>query len=152
MPVTKCTIDNQDGYKWGDQGKCYVGPDAKQKAIAQGIAIGEGDKLEKLQRISELARIRVSFDYDDTVTLTKVQNIVKRLITAGATEVYIISARDNAASMYALANKLGIPMYRVFAEGSNEGKIEKIKELNIRTHYDNNPDVIREIPSIGKLI
>jgi soluble P-type ATPase len=86
------------------------------------------------------------------LTLTKIQDIAKRLITAGGTEVYIISARDNAASMYALANKLGIPMYRVFAEGSNEGKIEKIKELNIRTHYDNNPDVIREIPSIGKLI
>jgi soluble P-type ATPase len=54
--------------------------------------------------------------------------------------------------MYALANKLGIPMYRVFAEGSNEAKIEKIKALNIRTHYDNNPDVVREIPGIGKLI
>lgn len=149
MPIQKCTLEGIDGYQWGDQGKCYVGPDAKDKAIAQGIAIGES---EKLQRIAELARIRVSFDYDDTVTLTKVQDIVKRLITAGGTEVYIISARDNAASMYALSIKLGIPMYRVFAEGSNEAKIEKIKQLNIRTHYDNNPDVVREIPGIGKLI
>ena len=254
MPIQSCTINNQDGYKWGEQGKCYTGPDAKAKAYQQGVAIGEyelesyndypeaaknnakralqwveengwgscgeatgkeranqlangenisrdtiarmasfkrhqqykdvpysegcgglmwdawgGDagiewaqskleqidndkKLNKLQRIVELAKIRVSFDYDDTVTLTKVQDIVKRLITAGGTEVYIISARDNEASMYALATRLGIPMYRVFAEGSNEAKIEKIKQLNIRTHYDNNPDVVREIPSIGKLI
>jgi hypothetical protein len=41
MPLNKCTIDNQDGYKWGEQGKCYVGKDAKEKAIAQGVAIGD---------------------------------------------------------------------------------------------------------------
>jgi uncharacterized protein (DUF433 family) len=114
--------------------------------------IDNDEKFNKLNRLVELARIRVSFDYDDTLTLTKIENIVKRLITAGGTEVYIISSRDNAARMYALSIKLGIPMYRVFAEGSDEAKIEKIKELNIRTHYDNNPDVIREIPGIGKLI
>ena len=41
MPVKECQINGQKGYKWGDQGKCYVGRDAKQKAINQGIAIGE---------------------------------------------------------------------------------------------------------------
>jgi hypothetical protein len=251
MPVRKCTSEGKQGYKWGDQGKCYIGPDAKKKAIAQGIAIGDyelesytdypqaasdnaaralkwadengwGDcgtavgkaranqlanrepisqetisrmasfqrhqqnkdvpyeegcgglmwdawggtegiewaqrkldqlqKLQKLQRISELAKVKVSFDYDDTLTISKVQDLVKRLITAGGTEVYIISARDNEAKMYALATKLGIPMYRVFATGSNDAKVAKIKELGIKTHYDNNPDVIKVLPGIGKLV
>lgn len=43
MPVKKCQINGKDGFKWGDEGKCYTGPDAKKKAIAQGIAIEGGD-------------------------------------------------------------------------------------------------------------
>ena len=30
-------------------------------------------------------------------------------------------------------------------------KVEKVKELNVQTHYDNNPDVIAQLPGIGKL-
>ncbi len=41
MPIKECQINGESGYKWGDQGKCYVGEDAKQKAINQGISIGE---------------------------------------------------------------------------------------------------------------
>ena len=44
MPIKSCEIDGQKGFKWGDEGKCYTGPDAKKKAIAQGIAV-EGDKF-----------------------------------------------------------------------------------------------------------
>ena len=252
MPIKKCKINGADGYKWGDQGKCYSGPNAKQKAYKQGVAIGDyklesytdypqaavdnakralkwadengwGDcgtpvgkaranqlanrepisqetisrmasfqrhqqnkdvpydqgcgglmwdawggtegiewaqrkleQIQKLQKINglqeQLAKIKVSFDYDGTLTTSKVQDIVKKLTTAGATEVYIISARDNSASMYALATKLGIPQYRVFATGDNTKKVEKIKQLGIKTHYDNNPDVIKELPGIGKLV
>ena len=41
MPIKDCTINNENGYKWGDEGKCYVGKDAKEKAYKQGLAIGE---------------------------------------------------------------------------------------------------------------
>jgi hypothetical protein len=44
MPVKKCNEDGKSGWKWGDEGKCYVGPNGKQEAIKQGIAI-EGDKF-----------------------------------------------------------------------------------------------------------
>jgi hypothetical protein len=252
MQIKKCKINGADGYKWGDQGKCYVGSDAKDKAIAQGIAIGdyklesytdypqaavdnakralkwadengwgecgtpvgkaranqlanrepisqetisrmssfqrhqqhkdvpynegcgglmwdswggtEGiewaqrklEQIQKMQKIigfqEQLAKTKVSFDYDGTLTITKMQNLVKKLTTAGATEIYIISARDNSASMYSLSNKLGIFQYRVFATGSNKAKVEKIKQLGIKTHYDNNPNVIKELPGIGKLV
>ena len=255
MPIKKCEIDGKSGYKWGNEGKCYTGPDAKEKAYKQGAAIGDyeletyndypksavenakralrwveengwGDcgeatgkqranqlangenisretisrmasfkrhqqhkdvpytegcgglmwdawggtegiewaqrklkeidtieKLDMLFSIADLAsQIRISFDYDGVLTLTKYQNLLQELLKGGGNLIYIISARDNSASMYSMANKLGIPMSRVFAVGSNEKKIEKIKELNIRRHYDNNPNVIEQLPGVGKLV
>jgi hypothetical protein len=41
MPVKSCQINGEPGYKWGDEGKCYTGPDAKAKAYEQGKAIGD---------------------------------------------------------------------------------------------------------------
>ena len=251
MPINNCTIDNKDGYKWGEQGKCYTGPDAKAKAIAQGVAIGEyelesyndypeaaknnakralawveengwgtcgeatgkqranqlangenisrdtiarmssfkrhqqykdvpysegcgglmwdawgGDagiewaqrKLKEIDSIQQalsmvkLAVNRVSFDFDGTLTQGNIQEIVKRLITAGGTNVYIISARDTEMGMYSIANKLGIPNSRIFATGSNEAKIAKVKQLYIDKHYDNNADVIKGLPNVGILV
>lgn len=50
MPVKPCTEGGKPGYKWGDQGKCYVySPEdeksmnrAKQKAYIQGLAATGG--------------------------------------------------------------------------------------------------------------
>jgi len=42
MPLQRCTKNGQSGWKWGQQGKCYIGKNSKQKAIAQAIAIGGG--------------------------------------------------------------------------------------------------------------
>jgi hypothetical protein len=50
------------------------------------------------------------------------------------------------------ANELGIPVGKVYATGSNEAKISKVKELQIVAHYDNNADVVKELGNIGKLI
>jgi|694.fasta_scaffold86308_3 hypothetical protein len=49
MPVKDCQDNNQSGYKWGDEGKCYTySPNnegskrnAKKSAILQGLAIGD---------------------------------------------------------------------------------------------------------------
>lgn len=49
MPVKRCRENGKPGWKWGDRGKCYTyKPNdekasgmAKQKAIKQGIAMGE---------------------------------------------------------------------------------------------------------------
>jgi len=38
MPIKRCTKDGQPGYKWGDSGTCYTGPDAKRKAGEQAQA------------------------------------------------------------------------------------------------------------------
>ena len=54
MPLKRCSDNNNNGWKWGDQGKCYTGPDGKKKAIKQGIVI-EGPKKfrEKASLIEE---------------------------------------------------------------------------------------------------
>ena len=47
MPLKKCTIDSKAGYKWGDTGKCYTGPEGKKKAIKQGVAIEGPEKFSQ---------------------------------------------------------------------------------------------------------
>lgn len=39
MPLKRCQVNNQQGWKWGDSGKCFTGKDAKEKAAEQGRAI-----------------------------------------------------------------------------------------------------------------
>lgn len=92
---------------------------------------------------------RISFDYDET--LTRVMDVAMQYIAKGA-EVFIISARSNKEPMLKRAESLGIPESRVYATGSNKEKVEKIKELGIDKHYDNNPDVIKELGSVGQLV
>lgn len=58
MPIQNCSEGGKPGYKWGNQGKCYVytsgdpssEKQAKHRAMMQGVAEGEFDKsaYEKL--------------------------------------------------------------------------------------------------------
>lgn len=100
---------------------------------------------------TKLAGEKISFDFDGTLTTKKGFQKAKQLINEGA-EVYIISARQNKDGMILKANELGIPVGKVYATGSNEAKISKVKELQIVAHYDNNIDVVKELGNIGKLI
>ena len=50
VKVTRCTIDGESGWKWGDRGEGFVGPDAKSRAIKSGLTYGNGClALKKLQ-------------------------------------------------------------------------------------------------------
>jgi len=99
-----------------------------------------------LKKKIELAK--VSFDYDDTLSTERGKKLAQKLIDAGD-DLYIISARGDKEGMLATANRLGIPESRVYATGSNKAKIEKINELGISKHYDNNSDVIDGLKGIG---
>jgi hypothetical protein len=92
---------------------------------------------------------KVSFDYDGTLSTDRGKEMAKREIAAGST-VYIISARSSVEGMLGVADRLGIPHSRVYATGSNKAKVEKIKSLGIDKHIDNNPDVTKELPSVGR--
>lgn len=95
-----------------------------------------------------MAADKVSIDYDDTLSTSRGKDLAKKLIAEGKT-VYIISARNELTGMLQTATELGIPESRVYATGSNKAKVEKIKELGISKHYDNNADVVKELGSIG---
>ena len=144
MPIKSCVIDGKKGWKYGDEGTCYTGPEGKRKAIAQGIAVISSNPKEL--PLQELASKKISFDFDDTLSLGRWQDKALELISQGNT-LYIISARDSKEGMLKIADKVGIPHSRVYATGSNKNKVEKIKSLGIETHYDNNSDVINELKS-----
>ena len=99
----------------------------------------------------KMAAEKVSFDYDDTLTTDRGILALERALAAGKI-VYIISARSEASGIYKLADENGIPHNRIYATGSNDKKVEKVLELGIETHYDNNQDVIDKLPGIGKKI
>jgi hypothetical protein len=105
----------------------------------------------KLSQIDKemFASLKVSIDYDDTLSTVKGKELAKRLIKEGNT-VYIISARHSAEGMYKTADDLGIPHSRVYATGSNNQKIAKVKELGIEKHIDNNADVVKQLKKIGE--
>ena len=90
----------------------------------------------------------VSFDYDDTLNTPRGRGLALHELQSGS-NVYIISARGNKEGMYPIADELGIPHSKVFATGSNKAKIQKIKDLRIDKHYDNNEDVIDSLGRIG---
>jgi hypothetical protein len=113
-------------------------PDNMQRyAVCQSIYTNEKMAVDK-----------ISFDFDGTLLTEAGQELAKSFKEA---QLYIISARDNKAEMYKIAEEVGIPTFRIYAMGSNDMKVFKVKDLDIKTHYDNNPDVIKQLPGIGKL-
>jgi hypothetical protein len=45
MPVVRCSVNGEEGWKWGEEGKCYPGENGKQKAEIQGRAISMNKKM-----------------------------------------------------------------------------------------------------------
>jgi soluble P-type ATPase len=115
-------------------------PDNMQRyAVCQSIYTQEKMAVDK-----------ISFDFDGTLNTAKGKELAKRLGQSGA-QLYIISARDNKIGMYDVADEVNIPHFRIYALDNNNTKVFKIKDLGIKTHYDNNPDVIKQLPGVGKL-
>lgn len=149
MPIKECQDNGKPGYKWGKEGNaCYTynpndktsRENARRKAVKQGVAISisKGDiKLEGL---------RVSFDFHETLTTDKGKKLLEKEQKEGNI-IYIISAANDVKELLPFAEKYGIRKDRVFATGSNQKKVDKIKELNIVRHYDN-AEQVKEI--IGK--
>ena len=161
MPVKSCQIDNKPGYKWGNQGKCYeYNPNdeesknnAKKKAIGQGVAIGDleaiGAQIQAMKAGYKFAAEKISFDFDGTLSTRKGQSLWIRI---GGD--YVITARstNETAGVYKITDRMNIPRDKVIFAGSNGNKILEILRRHITTHYDNNPDVVRNLPNgIGKL-
>ena len=92
---------------------------------------------------------KISIDYDDTLSTKRGQELASRLLSQGV-DLYVISARNDKEGMLELTNKLGIDSSKVFATGSNKAKVEKVNDLGITKHYDNNSDVVKDLGTIGE--
>lgn len=92
----------------------------------------------------DYAAMKVSIDYDDTLSTERGFQLAQRLLEEGV-DLYIISARQDKEPMMKRADNLGIPSSKVFATGSNTAKVEKIKSLGIERHIDNSADVVKKI-------
>lgn len=125
--------------------------EGKDKDQAYAICKSKWDnrnmKKQSKKLLDKIFAGSVSFDYDGVLSTEKGKDLAKRIRST----IYIVSARSSKDGMETTAKELGIPNSRIYATGSNKAKIEKIKELGITKHYDNNPDVIKELGSIGKL-
>lgn len=142
MPIISNRDSNGCYHQWGDSGKKYyyecgdesASKNAKQKAIAQAVAIGEFADQNK-----------VSIDFDDTLSTDRGKELAKKLISEGKT-VYIITRRHKlmGAPVYKVAQELGISPSRViFTEGRL--KWYTIDKLKIGTHYDNSQNEVDKI-------
>jgi len=98
-----------------------------------------------------LSITKISFDYDGILTKAAGIRRAMELVEKGVM-VYIISGRNEVDGMLKIARRIGIPVQRVYAVGSNERKIDIVKKLQITTHYDNNIDVVRALPGVGAII
>jgi hypothetical protein len=90
----------------------------------------------------------VGFDFDGVLTTARGKELARQEIAKG-NHVYIISARDNKDGMLETANELGIPDQNVYATKNNVQKVSQVKSMNIDRFYDDNPNVINNIPGIG---
>lgn len=148
MPIQNCQVDRKPGYRYGQSGKCYIYKEgdkasqtrARNKARKQGIA-----QIINSFEFS-LAKQKVSFDYDETLSTDKGKSLAKERISAGD-EVYIITARqesDDNTSLFNVASELGIAKDHIFFTNGKD-KWEEIKKLGINTHYDNSQEQIDKI-------
>lgn len=166
MPIQKCQIDNKPGFKWGKQGKCYEyepgneasQEDAKKKAIAQGVAIGDFEALAANvavvrgtykfdAQVEELAG-GIGFDFDGTLSTRKGKQLWQQV---GGDWVITARNQNSMPEVWRVTDLMNIPRDRVYAAGSNARKIAKVKELGLTAFYDNNTDVIKALPGVGKV-
>lgn len=144
--ISRCMSEEVSSGK--EQGQSYAICISKWESFA-GETASVTDNTWSTEAPINVNFAKVSFDYDETLTTEKGMEMAKRAINRGD-EVYIISARRDKTSMLTRAIELGIRIDRVIATGSNKAKVEKIKELKIDKHIDNNGDVIRMIPGVGE--
>jgi len=141
-----------------DQGD-FIDSEGKEICGSVMYAAWGGDEMlewaSEIYKTSEeykrAAGERVSFDYDGTLTTMKGLELLQKEQNDGS-EIYIISAREDDDELLTFAAEHDIPESYVYATGSNEKKIEKVNELGIVRHYDDNVDVIAEIGGVGVLV
>ena len=120
----------------------YVIDEGKTPEQAAGQCYGMWDNRE-------FSSTKVSFDWDETLSTSRGKKLLENELSRGSI-IYIVSARNRTTQeMIDVANEYGFPATNIFTEGDNKGKVERIKKLGIKRHYDNNVNVVNELGGVG---
>lgn len=92
MPLTRCSIDGQRGWKWGEAGKCYPGASGRARALRQAAAIRASGYTGNQRRAPNPLRA----DPTRTATLRRqfVQELNKRFLRIKSAIVRLIIDED----------------------------------------------------------
>lgn len=106
-----------------------------------------------------MEKIKISFDYDGTLSLEKIQNIARKL-NKNEIDIFILTSRfgnmermkykdlESNEVIYQLASELGIPSHRI----SFTNQIPKwmvLNESGVQIHIDDDEREIRSINYYG---
>jgi hypothetical protein len=70
MALQTCVKDDEVGYKYGDNGHCYIGPNSKKNALRAAAEAGLTSMTKE-----EFASVISELDFEDQVQLTIAYNI-----------------------------------------------------------------------------
>jgi hypothetical protein len=91
-----------------------------------------------------------SFDFDKTIATPEGLAKAKKMFKDGY-NLFIVSAREKVTpDMIARARQAGIPVENIIATGSDEAKVRKVKQLGVEKHFDDKPEVIAALGSVGE--
>ena len=106
-----------------------------------------------------MEKIKISFDFDDTLSLEKIQNIVRKL-NKNEIDIFILTSRfgnmqrmkyknlKSNEDIYLLASDLGIPPHRIsFTNQSPKWMV--LNESGIQIHIDDDEREIHNIKYHG---
>ena len=114
-----------------------------------------GAKYEKVWRAGMpgsgrfSAKQKISFDYHQTLNTTEGKQLATKLINEG-NDIHIVTnanERESGPVIQRVAKEVGIPETNIHY--ANGDKVGVLKELGIKTHYDNNPKEIEAINNAG---
>jgi hypothetical protein len=120
MPLKKCSNDGKSGYKWGDSGNCYTGPDAKKKAIKQGVAIEGPEKFTKMAK-----------EYGMNVDASEIEFIVSCIYDASISHASVeLTAALNQSADHGFTEELTednfiVPASEDYYEGYEDDDVEE---------------------------
>jgi hypothetical protein len=95
--------------------------------------------------------MKISFDFDDTLTEKHMQQLAVSLCGSGA-DVYIITTRlaGFGQEVYQLASQLGIAQDKIYFT-HRASKASLVDQLEIDIHFDDDPAEVESIGQKGRM-
>lgn len=108
MPLQRCESNGVSGWKWGDRGRCYVGDDAKQRAVRQGIAIEGPETVRRILRGSRQLEDLEARLLDPEWWEREIRPLIMRRVLPRLREAFMVGAELGSMQRPARAKAIGL--------------------------------------------